>query len=312
MDRRDFLKTVAYVGASTLLLPGCGSQPAAPPSSPPAPAPETGGTAKASSGGLIVAQGDDPDSLLERGLSALGGLEGIVRAGALVTIKPNFSVPRRPDEACTTNPQLVAGLVKRCLAAGAREVRVVDYPFTSAAIVLEKTGMRQAVTAAGGKISVISSRDRFQSVDVPGAKVLKSTDYAKDVLEADVFINMPILKHHNMAKLTMGLKNLMGVVWDRGFFHRTDLHQTIAELMAVRKPDITILDAIQGITDNGPMGPGPIRTYNQVVFGSDPVAVDAYGAQLFGMKPADLEYLRIAAELGHGALNWEALSVRKV
>ena len=250
--------------------------------------------------------------MIESGLTALGGIGRVVKKGMIVTIKPNFSVPRRPDEACTTNPKLVAAVVKRCLAAGAKEVRVIDYPFTSAAIVLEKTGIKQAVTAAGGQISIINSEDRFRPVEVKGAKVLKRTDFAKDVLEANVFINMPILKHHNMAKLTMGLKNLMGIVWDRGFFHRTDLHQAIAELATVRKPDLVILDAIRGITDHGPVGPGPIREYNQLVLGADQVAVDAYGAQLFGMKPAELEYLQIAAGLGVGQLAWEKLTVKKV
>ena len=317
MNRRHFLTTISCAVAAAALLPGCGKQTGNPPAaSPPAATPAVSPTPAGGSGfavtELVVAQGNDYDSLLASGLTALGGIGRVVKKGMIVTIKPNFSVPRRPDEACTTNPKLVAAMVKSCLAAGAKEVRVIDYPFTSAAIVLEKTGMKQAVTAAGGQISIINSHDRFQPVEVKGATVLKRTDFAKDVLEADVFINMPILKHHNMAKLTMGLKNMMGLVWDRGFFHRTDLHQAIAELATVRKPDLVILDAIRGIIDNGPVGPGTIREYNQLVLGADQVAVDAYGAQLFGMKPAELEYLQIAAGLGVGQLAWEKLTVKKV
>ena len=317
MNRRHFLTTMGCAMTAAALLPGCGNQTGKPPAASPPQAPPASAAAPAGGSGfavneLIIAQGNDPDSLLERGLAALGGIGRVVKKGMIVTIKPNFSVPRRPDEACTTNPKLVAAVVKHCLAAGAKEVRVIDYPFTSAAIVLEKTGMKQAVTAAGGQISIINSQDRFQAIEVKGAKVLKRTDFAKDVLEANVFINMPILKHHNMAKLTMGLKNLRGIVWDRGFFHRTDLHQAIAELATVRKPDLVILDAIRGITDHGPVGPGPIREYNQLVLGADQVAVDAYGAQLFGMNPAELEYLQIAAGLGVGQLAWEKLTVKKV
>lgn len=315
MNRRHFLTSIACAAAMAALLPGCGGQPVTPPATPQYSSQSPAGTGKGtgfSVTDLVIARGSDPDSLLDRGLAALGGLERMVTKGVVVTVKPNFSVPRRPDEACTTNPVLVASVVKRCLAAGAKEVRVIDYPFTSASIVLEKTGIQKAVTAVGGKVAVINKQSDFQSVEVKGATVLKRTEFSKAVIESDIFINMPILKHHNMAGLTMGLKNMMGLVWDRGFFHRTDLHQAIAELATVRKPDLVILDAIRGITDHGPVGPGPIRDYNELVLGADPVAVDAYGAQLFGMKPSELEYLHIAAKIGVGQIEWEKLSVKKV
>jgi uncharacterized protein (DUF362 family) len=141
---------------------------------------------------------------------------------------------------------------------------------------------------------------------------LQSASYAKDVLEADTFINFPILKHHNGTKLTMGLKNLMGLVWDRRIFHSTDLNKTIAELAAFKKPHLTILDAIRGITNNGPMGPGTIREYKQVVFSTDMMAVDAYGADLFGISPDNIGYLKEAVNLGLGSLDWRRLQMVKV
>ena len=98
----------------------------------------------------------------------------------------------------------------------------------------------------------------------------------------------------------------------RGFFHATNLHRCIAELTAYKQPNLIVMDAIRGITANGPMGPGPIREYNQVIFGTDPVAVDAYGATLFGMKPGEIDYLRLAAEMGVGQINWEGLNVKKI
>lgn len=137
-------------------------------------------------------------------------------------------------------------------------------------------------------------------------------EYAKDALDADLFINFPILKHHRGAKLTLGMKNMMGLIWDRRFFHTSDLHQCIADLAGFKKPHLTILDAIRGITDNGPVGPGPIREYGQVVFGTDQVAIDSYGATLFGMKPEEVGYIRLAAEAGLGELRWEKLRVQKV
>jgi uncharacterized protein (DUF362 family) len=108
------------------------------------------------------------------------------------------------------------------------------------------------------------------------------------------------------------MKNLMGLIWDRRYLHSSDLHQGIAELAAFRKPHLTIMDAIRGITDNGPVGPGPVREYGQVIFGTDQVAIDAYSASLFGMKPQDVGYIRIASEMGLGQIGWEKLKIQKV
>jgi uncharacterized protein (DUF362 family) len=310
MDRRQFLKTTALAGMSLPVL-GCMSQQqtAAPSPKPTAPA-----SSPASAYDLTVVQGTEPVSLLERGFKALGGIDQYVKKGANVVIKPNFSVPRTPEEAATTNTTMVAALVKMCLAAGAKEVKVVDQPLNSSTPVLclERTGIKTAVEAAGGKVFTYNgNRDFFRSVDYKG-KVLANLEYAKDVLDADLFINFPILKHHRGAKLTMGMKGLMGLIWDRRVFHSTDLHQSIADLAAFRKPHLTILDAIRGITDNGPVGPGPIREYGQIVFGADQVAIDAYGASLFGMKPEEVGHIRLAAEMGIGKIDWQKLRLQKV
>lgn len=294
--------TLPILGCMSQTPDAAQSKPAAPPASP------------ASAYDLTVVQGTEPVSLLERGFKALGGIDKYVNKGANVVIKPNFSVPRTPEEAATTNTAMVAVLVKMCLAAGAKEVKVVDQPLNSSTPVLclERTGIKNAVEAAGGKVFTYNGgRDYFRPVDYKG-KALTNLEYAKDVLDADLFINFPILKHHRGAKLTLGMKNQMGLIWDRGYFHRTDLHQCIADLTAFRKPQLTILDAIRGITDNGPVGPGPIREYGQIVFGTDPVAIDAYGATLFGMKPEEVGYIKLAAEMGLGRIDWQKLRLQKV
>jgi len=312
MDRRDFLKMTVLAGLGAALLPGCA--PAAP-AKPPAGRADAGATKAPAPPAcdLAVAEGSDPADMLARGLAALGGIGRFVQPGNTVVLKPNFRVPRTPEEASTTTPALVAAVVKTCLAAGAKAVKVIDYPFTNPVICLEKTGLKGPVAAAGGQLYTLNGgRDKyFRPVQI-GGKVLAAAEYSKDVLDADVFINMPILKHHVGTMLTMGMKNLMGLVWDRGFFHRTDLHRCIAETAAFKKPHLTILDALRGITANGPTGPGPIRAYNQLVLASDPGAVDAYGAALFGLKPADVEHIRIAAELGVGRMDVDKLKVTKV
>ena len=315
MDRRQFIKTAALAGVSLTTL-GCMNSAkktnVAPTTTTPAATAPTAQSVPAFD--LTVAQGTEPASLLDRGFKALGGIDRFVKKGANVVIKPNFSVPRTPEEAATTNTIMVAALVKMCLAAGAREVKVVDQPLNSSTPVLclERTGIKKAVEEAGGKVFTYNGvREAFRPVNFAG-KTLTNFEYVKDVLDADLFINFPILKHHRGAKLTLGMKNLMGLIWDRRYFHSSDLHQGIAELAAFRKPHLTIMDAIRGITDNGPVGPGPIREYGQVIFGTDQVAIDAYAASLFGMKPQDVGYIRIAAEMGLGQIQWEKLKIQKV
>lgn len=311
MDRREFIKLAACTGLGAVLLPGCGSQ--LPPQGTQVSSERTPGAQSIGSSDLVVVQGSDPEGMLERGFNALGGIKNFIKSGDKVVLKPNFAVPRTPEEACTTNPLLVAGMVKLCTQAGAKEVKVIDYPFTSPIISLEKSGIKKAATTAGAKVySLHSDVDQyFRAAQIKG-KMLGEVYFSKDVLDADVFINMPILKHHYITEVTMGLKNMMGLVWDRGSFHTGDLHRAIAELAVFKRPTLTILDALRGITAKGPIGPGPIKEYNQLVISADPVAVDAYGAALFGKNPVKLDYLRIAAEMGGGQLDWEKLNVKRV
>jgi len=319
MDRRQFIGGIGY-GLLSLGLVGCGLSLSEKGENSPntqnvqsTPSSQTASSAASvyDRSKLIISEGTDPNLLIEKGFAALGGIGALVRRGATVVLKPNFSVPRKPEEAATTNPQLVAAVVKQCLAAGAKEVKVIDYPFQSPPVCLNNSGIRKAVEAAGGKAYAINEQSFYTQVDT-GGKILKTALFSKDVLNADVFINFPILKHHSMTKLTLGLKNMMGLVWDRGYFHRTDLTQCIAELAAFRKPHLTIVDATRGITDNGPTGPGTIREWNQVIFGVDSVAVDTYAATLFGIKPAEIEYITAAAQLGVGEMDLQKLTVVKV
>lgn len=316
MNRRDFIKVAASAGLATAILPGCFSQvssPVVPEQSQkngPQGGPKSEGASPARSR-LVIVEGRDPEALLEKGFAAMGGIGLFVKPGNIVAIKPNFSSTRGPDAGVTTNPILVGALVRRCLQAGAKEVRVIDHTFYSGEMCLEASGIRAAVADAGGRAYTINSRTDYSSVNING-EILKQADYAKDVLGANVFINIPLLKQCDPTGISAAMKNLMGVVWDRGFFHRTDLHQTIAEFAAYKRPTLTILDALKGIISNGPSGPGPTKEWNQVVFGTDMVAVDAYGASLLGFKPADVKHLDIAAKLGAGNLDWQSLEVVKV
>lgn len=312
MNRRNFIRLAVAAGATITVLPGCifdSDRPVTPSSKQGVTGQDRGETIAK----MAIAGGEEVESLVHKGFAAIGGIGAYIKSGSLVTIKPNFSSTRGPDSGVTTNPLLVGAVVRQCLEAGAKEVRVIDHTFYAGELCLRMSGMEGAVSKAGGKAYTINSRtgEFYSSVNINGT-LLKTADYAKDVLDADVFINMPILKQCDPTSISAGLKNLMGIVWDRNIFHQTDLHQTIAELAAFKKPTLTIMDALKGITANGPSGPGPIKEWKQVVFSTDMLAADAYGASLLGMKAAEIKHLEIASKLGAGNLDWNRLEVARV
>jgi uncharacterized protein (DUF362 family) len=154
---------------------------------------------------------------------------------------------------------------------------------------------------------------------IEGAVSLKDIEIIKKIKEVDVFINIPILKHHGTTILTGALKNMMGlntrktnVNFHLGSGKRNDpefLAQCIADLNLVRKPDLVVADAIEFITGNGPAGPGPLKKLDLIVAGTDPVAVDAFGAACLDMSPPDILTVVKAHEHGLGEMNLEKLIV---
>ena len=210
ISRRAFLK---WAGVTGLALAGasCTKQPPSPlPIETAAPETSTSHPAapKSDQAYLSVARCEDPAALVGAAVAALGGIERFVKPGKDVIIKPNICTDYHPPEyAATTNPQVVAALVSLCLGAGAKRVRVMDNPFggspTSAYAV---SGIEAAVRAAGGEMEVMSPV-KYASFDIPEGRDIQSWEFYRDILETDVLINVPIAKHHGLARLTLGGKN---------------------------------------------------------------------------------------------------------
>lgn len=266
---------------------------------------------------LAVARGRgaDPAELVRRAVQAIGGMERFVRRGADVIVKPNIgSSYHGPEYAATTNPQVVAALVTLCLAAGAKRVRVMDYPFGgSPQACYTNSGIAAAVTAAGGQMEVMN-RLRFREIAFPAARSFKKWKVYGDILDADLVINVPIAKHHGGARLTLGMKNLMGVIEDRGGFHSRGLHQCIADLNTAVKPQLTVIDAVRILVNNGPTGGSldDVRRMDTVIVGTDVVAADAYAATLFGLKGTDIGHIRLAGEMGLGRTDLDGLRIEEI
>jgi uncharacterized protein (DUF362 family) len=276
-----------------------------------APAP----TAAKAAPGLVVAHGSDPAEITRRAVAALGGIERFVKPGANVIIKPNTCVAYRgPEYAATTNPQVVAALVALCMGAGAKQVRVMDFPFGGTPQAsYAKSGIADAVKAAGGQMEVMNTL-KYRQTPVPQGKAIKKYAFYGDILDADVLINVPIAKHHSAAGLTLGMKNMMGVVLDRNTMHSRGLHQSIADVNTVVKAQLTIVDAVRILLANGPTGGSldDVKKMDTIIASTDVVAADAYATTLFGMTGKDIDYIRLGAEMGLGEMDLSKVKIEQI
>lgn len=272
--------------------------------------------AQASAGAphLAVARGADPEALVQRALAALGGMSAFVPKGAWVIIKPNICVAYHTYEyAATTNPWVVGALVKLALEAGAKKVQVMDYPFGGTPEqAYTRSGIREQVEAAGGEM-VVMAPFKFVQTDIPEGKDIRSWEIYDDILKADVVIDVPIAKHHSLARLTLGMKNLMGTVSDRSSLHR-NLGQRLADLTSRIRPTLTVVDAVRILTANGPTGGNldDVQQLNTVIASADIVAADSYAATLFGLQPEDIAYIKAGAAMGLGRSDLENLIIEEI
>ncbi len=267
---------------------------------------------------LAVISGE-PAAAARKALEALGGISRFVKQGQRVVIKPNMSFAKSPDFAATTHPMVVVAVARACMEAGAREILVLDHTLQRAELCLDRTGIRDACKQHVPGVHVLALQDRkfFQEIRIPQGKVLNRVEVLRDILDNTALISVPVAKSHSSTGVSLGLKGLMGLIWDRGSFHyQFDINQGIADLATVIRPRLTILDATRALASGGPGGPGDVRKPNLVVAGADPVAVDSYGAGIVpwygrNFKGRQVEHLLIAHQRGLGQIDVEKLKIYK-
>ena len=263
---------------------------------------------------LVVARGNDPATLVQQTLAALGGIERFVQPGNKVIIKPNICVAYHSYEyAATTNPWVVGEITRLCVAAGASKVMVMDSPFGGTPQqAYARSGIEEQVRSAGGEM-VIMSDFKFVPVQLPQALDLHSTEIYDDILSTDVLINIPIAKHHSLARLTLGMKNLMGVIRNRPAIH-SNIGKRLADLTNYIRPSLTIIDAVRMLMANGPTGGNlnDVKNANTIIASQDILAADSYAATLFGLNPDDLAYVQAGAMIGLGRNDLENLKIEEI
>ncbi len=264
---------------------------------------------------LAVARNGEPELLVRQVIEALGGIGQFVFSGASVIIKPNICVAYNTYEyATTTNPWVIGALVKLCFEAGAASVKVMDNPFGGTAEEAYKvSGISDAVQTAGGTMVFMTDR-KFINTTIPNATSLKKTAIYEDILNADVLINVPIAKDHGLAKLTLGMKNLMGTIQKREILH-TKLGHNLADLAGFLRPELTIIDGIRVLMENGPTGGSLdyVKKMDTIIASRDIVAADSYAANsLFGMDPLSLAYIEAGVSAGLGSADLQQLKIEEI
>jgi uncharacterized protein (DUF362 family) len=297
--RRNFLKTTAAAGLA-LGLPG---RPVL--------------ANAATDYDLVVIQGD-PAAATRKALEAMGGISRFVQKGQRVVLKPNMSFATPPERASTTHPLVVVTVAQACMDAGAERVMVLDFPLQRTEQCLERSGIQDACKSIRG-VHVLGLDDRkfFREVKIPQGKVIDRVEVLKDVLDSHVLINLPQAKSHSTTGVSLGIKNLMGLIWNRWTFHTlVNINYALADLVTVVRPQLTLLDATRALVTGGPGGPGEVQRPNLIIAGTDPVAVDSYGvtvAPWYGkqFKARQVEHVLVAHQRGLGKIDLDQLKILK-
>lgn len=263
---------------------------------------------------LVAVKGGEPGAMFDRAIQSMGGMEKYVKRGQKVVIKPNMGWDALPERAANTNPQLVGRIVEHCLSAGAKDVYVFDHTINEWTRCYKNSGIEKAAKDAGGTIVAGNSQGRYHEIEIPNGKVLKKAHVHELILESDVFINVPILKHHGGAGLCVSMKNLMGAVWDRRYWHANGLHQCIADFTSAIKPDLNVIDGYKVMMKNGPRGVSvaDVETRKFQILSSDMVAADVAATKFLAKNPEQIGHIRIAAEMDLGENDLSKLNIDRI
>lgn len=263
---------------------------------------------------MVAIKGGEPDVMFDKAIASLGGMKQFVKRNQTVVLKPNIGWDTPPERAANTNPILVGRIVEQCKMAGAKAVYVFDNTCNEWTRCYRNSGIEDAVKKAGGIMVPGNSEGYYQPVTIENGKILKNAKVHEKILESDVFINIPILKTHDGAKLTISMKNLMGVVWDRGYWHANNLQQCIADFATFKKPTLNVVDAYRVMKRNGPRGVSvaDVITMKYQIISTDMVAADAAATKLLSLEPAQVKHIGLAEALGVGTQNLDKLHINRI
>jgi uncharacterized protein (DUF362 family) len=264
---------------------------------------------------LVAVKGGAPDAMFDLGIQALGGMGTFVKKGQTVVLKPNIGWDVLPERAGNTNPALVKRIIEHCFRAGAKAVYIFDNSCDNWVNCYKNSGIEKVAKDAGAIVVPANTESYYQQVSIPNGKSLTSAKVHEKILESDVFINVPVLKNHNSAKMTACMKNMMGSIWDRGFWHRNNLHQCIADYASYeKKPVLNIVDCNYVMVRNGPRGVSKddLVFMQSQLLSTDWVQADAASAKMMGYDPEQIDYIKIASQMGLGNMVIDPIKTHKI
>jgi len=252
--------------------------------------------------------------------SDLGGLANLISkdvSQATVLIKPNICLPHSSEMGTTSSPAILSALCEYLTMSGVKRIIVADHTLKKAEDFNNVDLINILEKYSRAKLTLANQQRLFQPTEING-KVLKSTEKLKMLDRVDLFINLATAKHHSATNVSLAIKNLMGLIWDRAEFHtRLDLHQAIADLAVAIRPGLNIVDASRILLKGGPTGPGPIMKDNRIFASRDIVALDSVVASRynFGGKiitPNEVAHLAASFNNGLGEIDLEKITIKKI
>jgi uncharacterized protein (DUF362 family) len=259
-------------------------------------------------GQLLVIHGRQAKAMALRVLEE-SGIGSRLGRGMRVVLKPNLVTAKEASSGATTTPQVAEGVVEFLRGHGVEDITIAEGSWTGL-----DTG--KAFRACG--YEQLARRDGLKLLDLKHDRCLKleagelTLEVSRTVVEADLLINLPVLKGHCQTRMTCALKNLKGCIPDaeKRRFHSLGLHRPIALLATVLKPGLTLVDALCGDL-NFEEGGTPVRM-DRLILGFDPVLVDSYAATLMGYRPDEIEHVALASALGAGSMDLSKAQVRQL
>lgn len=264
---------------------------------------------------MVAVMGGSPEAMFDLGIQEMGGIGNFVRKGQKVVVKPNIGWDVIPELAANTNPALVKRIVEHCFKAGAKEVYVFDHTIDNGVNCYRNSGIERAARQAGAKVVPAGTENYYQEIEIPGGMRLKKAKVHELILSTDVFINVPVLKDHNSTRMTCCLKNMMGVVWDRAYWHANNLNQCIVDYaMYHKKPALNVIDCYNVMVKHGPQGVSKadvVQMKSQIIT-TDWVAGDTAASKMLGVETSKIEYIPMAHKLGLGTMDIDTLNIRRI
>lgn len=257
---------------------------------------------------IVIAHGADPALTVRAAIDRMGGMGLYVGRDDIVVVKPNIGWDRTPNQAANTHPEVVAEVARLCLESKPRRVIVCDCPVAESRRAFERSGIMQAALEVGAEV-VLPEESTYHTVKI--SPRLGTWDVLEPFVVATKIINVPVAKHHSLTSTTAGMKNWIGITGKLRVMFHNDLDHSIAELAALMRPTLTVVDASRVLMETGPQGGslGAVKQVGAVAVGVDPVALDAWAYSLWGVGPNELPPLFELAEgmgLGRAALYADA------